>query len=231
METESSHGLKQKVVEAMTTNETSFFRDRNPFECLRNSVLPELLPRRAADRSLRIWSAACSTGQEPYSIAMLLREHFPELRDWRVQITASDLSTECLERARQGRYGQLEVGRGLPTPLLTKFFFRDGLEWVMHEDLRRMITFRVLNLLDPDLTLPPMDIVFLRNVLIYFDKETCQQILGRVRQLLRPDGFLFLGGAETTHFLDDAFERVQLSQAGCYRLKHSAPISQTRSVP
>lgn len=222
-------GLSQKVVEAMTTNETSFFRDRHPFECLRNVVLPEVLARSSAERSLNIWSAACSTGQEPYSIAMLLREHFPELHGWNVRIIASDLSTECLERARQGIYSQMEVSRGLPTPLLTKFFSRQGLNWGIHENVRKMISFRVLNLLDADLSLPTLDIVFLRNVLIYFDQATCQQILGRVRQVLRPNGFLFLGGAETTHFLDNAFERVPLSQAGCYRLKTVSPTSQTRS--
>ncbi len=221
VEPTSSPGLKQKVVEAMTTNETSFFRDRHPFDCLRSVILPELLSRRSKERSLHIWSAACSTGQEPYSIAMLLREHFPELLDWKVQITASDLSTECLQRARNGRFSHLEVGRGLATPLLAKFFSRQGLDWIIHEELRRMITFRCMNLLDNEFTLPPLDVVFLRNVLIYFDKETCQQILGRVRQVLRPDGFLFLGGAETTHFLDDAFERVELSQAACYRLRHN----------
>lgn len=224
--------LSEKVVEAMTTNETSFFRDQHPFECLRNHVLPDLLPRRAAKRSLNIWSAACSTGQEPYSIAMLLREHFPELHDWDAQLIASDLSTGCLLRARQGRYSQMEVSRGLPAPRLAKFFSRQGLDWIVHDDMRRMIDFRQINLLDQDLdlALPQMDIVFLRNVLIYFDKETSQQILGRIRRVLRPDGYLFLGGAETTLFLDDAFERVPLNQAGCYRLKHDSPFSETRSI-
>lgn len=224
------NALRQKVVEALTTNETSFFRDRHPFECLRNHALPELLASRAAERSLHIWSAACSTGQEPFSIALLLREHFPELHDWQVRIVTSDLSSECLDRARQGRFTQMEVSRGLPTPLLAKFFSRQGLDWVIQDDVRQMIDFRRLNLLDSDLTLPQMDVVFLRNVLIYFDKETCQQILGRIRRVLRPDGYLFLGGAETTLFLDDAFERVPLSQAGCYRLRHPSQSSQTRSI-
>ena len=224
--------LREKVVEAMTTNETSFFRDQHPFECLRTHLLPELLQRRAAERSLKIWSAACSTGQEPYSVAMVLEEAFPELRDWHVQLIASDLSAGCLDQARQGRYSQMEVGRGLPAPRLAKFFSRRGLDWVIHEDLRRMIDFRQLNLLNHDLelALPPMDIVFLRNVLIYFDKETSQQILGCIRRVLRPDGYLFLGGAETTLFLDDAFERVPLNQAGCYRLKLPSPTSPTRSI-
>lgn len=224
--------LSEKVVEALTTNETSFFRDQHPFECLRNYVLPDLLPRRAAERSLNIWSAACSTGQEPYSVAMVLQEHFPELHGWQVQLIASDLATKCLERGRQGRYSQMEVSRGLPAPRLAKFFSRQGLDWIVHDHLRRMIDFRQINLLDQDLdlSLPQMDIVFLRNVLIYFDKETSQQILGSIRRVLRPDGYLFLGGAETTLFLDDAFERVPLNQAGCYRLKHHSPTTQTRSI-
>ena len=227
LDADGHNGLSQKVVEALTTNETSFFRDQHPFECLRNYVLPDLLPRRAAERSLNIWSAACSTGQEPYSIAMLLREHFSELHDWNAQLIASDLSTGCLKRARLGRYSQMEVSRGLPAPLLAKFFSRQGLDWVVQDDVRRTIDFRQINLLDLDLDLglPQMDIVFLRNVLIYFDKETSQQILGSIRRVLRPDGYLFLGGAETTLFLDDAFERVPLNQAGCYRLKHHSPTS------
>ena len=232
LDADCQHVLSEKVVEAMTTNETSFFRDQHPFECLRNYVLPDLLSRRAAERSLNIWSAACSTGQEPYSVAMVLQEHFPELHDWPVQLIASDLATKCLERGREGRYSQMEVSRGLPAPRLAKFFSRRGLDWVVHDDLRRMIDFQQINLLDLDLdlALPQMDIVFLRNVLIYFDKETSQQILGCIRRVLRPDGYLFLGGAETTLFLDDAFERVPLNQAGCYRLKNPSPTSQTRSV-
>ncbi len=232
LDEDGHHGLGEKVVDALTTNETSFFRDQHPFECLRNHVLPDLLPRRAAERSLKIWSAACSTGQEPYSVAMVLQEHFPELRDWPVQLIASDLSTKCLERARQGRYSQMEVSRGLPAPRLAKFFSRRGLDWVVHDELRRMIDFRQINLQDQDLdlALPQLDVVFLRNVLIYFDKETSQQILGRIRRVLRPDGYLFLGGAETTLFLDDAFERVPLNQASCYRLKHHSPTTPTRSI-
>lgn len=227
LDADSQNVLSEKVVEAMTTNETSFFRDQHPFECLRNHVLPDLLSRRATERSLNIWSAACSTGQEPYSVAMVLQEHFPELRDWQVELIASDLAAKCLERARQGKYSQMEVSRGLPAPRLAKFFWRQGLDWIVRDDLRRMIDFRKINLLDEelDLAVPQIDIVFLRNVLIYFDKETSQQILGSIRRVLRPDGYLFLGGAETTLFLDDAFERVPLNQAGCYRLKNPSPTT------
>jgi chemotaxis protein methyltransferase CheR len=212
-------GLHQKVVEAMTTNETSFFRDGHPFEALRCSILPELVARRAAERRLHIWCAASSSGQEPYSIAMLLREHFPSLSSWSLRLVASDLSREILDRAREGCYSQLEVNRGLPASLLVKYFERHGMNWQIKADLRRMIDFREMNLMSPFSSLPPMDIVFLRNVLIYFDVETKKAILGKVRHLLRPDGYLFLGSSESTINLDATFVRVQLGMSGCYRLR------------
>jgi chemotaxis protein methyltransferase CheR len=211
--------LHQKVVEAMTTNETSFFRDVQPFEMLKQVVVPELMKRREAERRLRIWCAASSTGQEPYSLAMLLREQFPALRGWDVRIVASDLSTEVLEKARQGRYSQLEVNRGLPATLLVKYFQRQGTEWQIKDDLRGLIEYRQLNLIEAWPTLPPLDVILIRNVLIYFDVETKRQILGRARRLLRPDGYLFLGGAETTLNLDDSFERIEFQRAGCYQLR------------
>jgi chemotaxis protein methyltransferase CheR len=213
------NGLHEQVIDAMTTNETSFFRDGQPFEALRQEVLPELLQRRARARQLSIWCAAASTGQEPYSLCMLLREHFPALASWNVRILATDLSRAALDRAQQGLYSQVEVNRGLTTRLLGKYFDKRGLEWQLSGDVRRMVEFRQLNLLDPWPTSPPVDIVLLRNVLIYFDVETKKQILVRVRRILRPDGFLFLGGAETTHHLDDAFERIPFDRAGCYRLR------------
>jgi chemotaxis protein methyltransferase CheR len=208
-----------RVVEAMTTNETSFFRDLLPFEAFRKLVLPELTAKRAAERRLRIWCAACSTGQEPYSVAMLLREHSPGLKDWNVQLLASDLATSVLERARRAVFNQLEVNRGLPAPLLLKYFHKDGAQWLLKDEIRAMVEFQQMNLIAPWPALPQMDVVFLRNVLIYFDVEIKRQILARVRRLLRPDGFLFLGGAETTLNLDDAFERVPFERSGCYRLR------------
>jgi chemotaxis protein methyltransferase CheR len=214
----TAHGLDQQVVEAMTTNETSFFRDVHPFECLRRAILPDLVQRRAGERRLAVWCAACSTGQEPYSVALLLREHFPGLGGWDVRLIASDLSREVLERARQGRYTQMEVNRGLPARLLVKYFQRQGLDWQLHGDVRRMVEFRPLNLIEPWPPLPPLDVIFLRNVLIYFDADARREVLGKVRRVLRPDGSLFLGGAETVMHLDDTFERVPLEGSGCYRL-------------
>ena len=210
--------LHRLVVEAMTTNETSFFRDLRPFAALRDVVLPDLLARRAAERTLSLWCAAASSGQEPYSVAMLLREHFPQLEGWTVRLLASDISEEMVARAREGRYRQLEVNRGLPAALLVKYFEKAGVEWRLREDVRRMVEFFTVNLADAWPALPPMDAILVRNVLIYFDLETKRAILGRMRRLLRPDGYLFLGGAETTMNLDDAFERVVVSGTTCYRV-------------
>ena len=216
-----SNGLHEKVVEAMTTNETSFFRDMQPFEALRQAVLPEVLERRAAQRQLFIWCGAASSGQEPYSLAILLREHFPALANWHVRIVATDLSLAMLERARRGLYSQVEINRGLSASLLVKYFNRSGLEWQLKDDIRSMVEYRQMNLIENWPTMTPPDIVMLRNVLIYFDVETKRTILGKVRRLMRPDGYLFLGGAETTMNLDDAFERVPFDRSGCYRLRRS----------
>jgi chemotaxis protein methyltransferase CheR len=214
-------GLHRKVVEAMTTNETSFFRDFHPFEVLRQTVLPELMQRRPAGVALHVWSAACASGQEPYSLAMLVCEHFPALAAGRLRILASDLSTEMLDRARKGVYGQMEVNRGLPARLLVKYFQKQGSDWQIKDDVRRLIEFRQINLVGTWPALPALDVVLLRNVLIYFDVATKKQILGKVRQLLRPDGCLILGGAETTINLDDTFERVAVGRSGYYRLRHA----------
>ena len=211
--------LQRKVIDAMTTNETLFFRDVHPFEALRTSILPELLPQRAAVKQLRIWSAACSTGQEPYTIAMLLRESFPELASWRVEIVATDLSTDVLAKAREGVYGQIEVNRGLPAKLMVKYFKKQGVDWRIDDAIRAMVDFRELNLAERWPAMGPFDVVFLRNVLIYFDSETKKAILGRVRTVLKSDGCLFLGAAETTMNLDDGYERLQLGKSGCYRVK------------
>lgn len=210
--------LTQKIVEAMTTNETSFFRDVNPFDALRKNVLPELFAKRP-DRQLQIWCGASSTGQEPYTIAMILKEYFASYTDWKISIVATDLSSEVLARAREGCYSQLEVNRGLPANLLVKHFQRKGMEWQLNEDIRKLVEFRQLNLIDSNWNVPKADIVFLRNVLIYFDVATKKTILKRIRQTLRPDGFLFLGGAETTMNLDDGYERIAFERSGCYRLR------------
>ncbi len=219
LQTQKQTALHERVVEAMTTNETSFFRDTHPFEAVRLTLVPELLKKREREQCLNLWCAACSSGQEPYSLLMLLREHFPCLDSWTVRLIASDLSQEMLTRAREGRYSQLEVSRGLPAPLLQKYFQRQGDEWQIRGELRRAVEFRQINLAEPFPLLPPIDLVFMRNVLIYFDVETKKAILGRVRKLLRADGYLFLGGSESTINLDAEFERLQLEKTGCYRLK------------
>ncbi len=212
-------GLVQRVVEAMTTNETLFFRDVHPFEALKTRLVPELIRSRAAERSLRIWCAAASTGQEPYSIAMTLREHFPELATWKVQITATDLNAAVLERAREAKYRQLEVNRGLPANFLIKYFERQSADWRLNANIRDMVSFRELNLLDSWASLGPQDIVFMRNVLIYFDIETKRRLLGRVRQTLQPEGFLVLGGAETTTNLDEGYAPVRVGKGVYFQSK------------
>jgi len=214
----STNGLHYRVVEAMTTNETTFFRDHQPFELLRTKVLPEVVSRRSAGRNISIWCAASSSGQEPYSIAMLMREHFGFLATWRVDFIASDLSQEMLARTRQGRYSQLEINRGLPAAYLVKYFRKEGAEWQIRDELRQMLTLREINLAQPWPLLPPLDIIFMRNVLIYFSIGSKKEILARVRRLLKADGYLFLGGTETTLNLDDSFEAVP-GLATCYRLK------------
>ncbi len=219
--------IHRNAVEAMTTNETSFYRDMHPFEALRNSVLPEIIARKSAERTLNIWCAAASTGQEPYSVAMLIREHFPELRGWRVKFTATDLSAAVLAKARSGKFTQLEVNRGLPAPLLVKYFTKVGTDWQVNDDVRGMIDFRELNLIEPWPPLDRPDIVLMRNVLIYFDVPTKREILKRVRGIMSPLGYLMLGSAETTMAIDDQFERVQFARGVTYRLASAVGASTT----
>jgi chemotaxis protein methyltransferase CheR len=210
--------LTTQIIEALVTTETSFFRDLQPFEALRKTIVPELIRRRAGERALTIWCAASSTGQEPYSVALLLREHFPQLREWNVLLLATDLSREVLARAREGRYNQIEVNRGLPAPLLVKYFQQHGTQWQLKEEIRRLVEFRELNLAQPWPFLPRMDLILNRNVMIYFDVATKKSILSRIARLLHPDGYLLLGGAETTFNLDDSFQRVETLKAGFYQL-------------
>lgn len=212
------NGLADQVVEALVTTETSFFRDHHPFETLRKVVIPELLSRRRDERRLNIWCAASATGQEPYSIALLLREHFPELAGWEVTLLASDLSREVLARARAGRYNQIEVNRGLPATLLVKYFQQQGTQWVLSEDIRARVQLREINLARPWPFLPRMDLILLRNVMIYFEVETKKVILEKAARLLRSDGYLILGGAETTFNLSSSFQRVENLKSGFYQL-------------
>jgi chemotaxis protein methyltransferase CheR len=206
----------RRIVEALTTNETSWFRDGDPFTTLATTVLPSVLNARGPNERLQIWSAACSSGQEPYTIAMLLEDAMPNAAG-RVSITATDLSREMVERTRAGRFSQLEVNRGLPAPMLVRHFSRAGSEWEVNATLRRMVTASECNLAAPLPRMGPFDVVYLRNVLIYFDLPTKQAILRRVRALMKPDGWLFLGAAETTLGVDDSWERVVLGRSSAYR--------------
>jgi chemotaxis protein methyltransferase CheR len=214
----NSQGLTQKVVDAMTTNETSFYRDLHPFQAMKSTIIPDLIKARASERVLNIWSNACSSGQEVYSIAMLLKENFPELGGWKVRLIASDLSSKILEKAKTGIFTQTEINRGLPMPLLLKYFSKQGIQWKLNDEIRSMVDFRPINLIETFPTaISRMDIVFLRNVLIYFCPETKSSILNRVRTSLRSDGCLFLGGSETTMNLNVKFEKQQVGSAVYYR--------------
>ena len=211
------NGLHHKAIDALTTNETLFFRDHYPFEVLRRSVLPAIIEQRAATRRLSIWSAACSTGQEPYSVAMLLNEHFPKLASWDISILATDLSPTVLESARRGEYSQLEVNRGLPASYLVKYFIQREAKWCVKEEIKEKVEFREMNLIQPWPVMMPFDLIFLRNVMIYFDVDTKKTILKKIRNYLLPHGCLALGTAETTANLDAEFEPVVFGKAVFYR--------------
>lgn len=211
--------VRTLVLEAMTTNETSFFRDSRPFDALATGILPELMAKRSAERHLTIWSAGCSSGQEAYSTAMLLDELFSDHRGWSARIIASDISTEMLERTRAGVYSQLEVNRGLPVHRLMRYFTRQGTQWQVEDRLRAMVETRQVNLAGPWPELPQIDVVLLRNVMIYFDIETKRRILANVRSVLRPGGYLILGGAETTLNIDAHYERVPVGGTAAYRIR------------
>ena len=200
-----AEALTSEVVEAMTTNETFFFRDKIPFDHLKEAVLPALIQARAARRSLRIWCAASSTGQEPYSIAMLVKET-PALSGWRVEIVGTDLSQAVLEKSKSGVFSQFEVQRGLPIQMLVKYFRQTGELWQLNADIRAMVQHRQLNLLQDFSLLGKFDIIFCRNVLIYFDQDTKAAIFERLSKQLEADGALALGAAESVVGITDAFK-------------------------
>jgi chemotaxis protein methyltransferase CheR len=201
----------------MTTNETFFFRDKIPFDNLRDGILPSLIQSRASRRSLRIWSAASSSGQEPYSIAMCLREYGAALSGWRIEIVATDLSQEVLEKSKAGLYSQFEVQRGLPIQLLVKYFTQLGEFWQLSADIRGMVQHRQLNLLQDFSHLGKFDVIFCRNVLIYFDQETKTSVFERLARVLEPDGTLMLGAAESVVGITDVF-RPSPDRRGVYQL-------------
>jgi len=207
--------LVDAIVEAMTTNETSFFRDTRPFDILRDTVMPYMLQARAHKRQLKIWSAAASSGQEPYTTCLVLKEMGEKLSGWNIDFTATDISNDILEIARKGNYSQFEVQRGLPITLLMKYFTQDGERWQLNDDIRNMVEYKYLNLLENLSSVGQPDIVFCRNVLIYFNEQTKGDVLNRIAKQMPEDGFLFLGGAETVIGITDAFKPVP-GQRGLY---------------
>ena len=218
--------LINQVVEAMTTNETFFFRDKVPFDHLRDTIMPEILRARVARKSIRIWCAAGSTGQEPYSIAMCLKEMGAALAGWRIEILSTDLSQEVLEKSKAGIYSQFEVQRGLPIQLLVKYFKQIGELWQINPELRAMVQHQQLNLLHDFSQLGVFDIIFCRNVLIYFDQDTKSRIFIRLAKAIEPDGFLVLGAAETVVGLTDVFKPFS-DRRGLYR-PNAAPAVPVR---
>jgi chemotaxis protein methyltransferase CheR len=211
-----SRELITNVIEAMTTNETFFFRDKVPFDHFRETIMPEVIKARAGRRSVRIWCAAGSTGQEPYSLAMCLKEMGAALTGWRVEIIATDLSQEVLEKAKAGIYSQFEVQRGLPIQMLMKYFKQTGETWQINPELRAMIQHRQLNLLHDFGQLGTFDVIFCRNVLIYFDQDTKVNIFNRLARQIEPDGFMVLGAAETVVGLTDTFRPIP-EKRGLYK--------------
>jgi len=231
MKSGSAEALTAEVVEAMTTNETFFFRDKIPFDHLRETMLPALLQARASRRALRIWCAASSTGQEPYSIAMCLKELGAAFSGWRTEILAPDLSQGVLEKSRSGLFSQFEVQRGLPIQLLVKYFTQIGELWQLNADIRAMVQHRQLNLLQDFGHLGTFDIVFCRNVLIYFDQETKIGIFERLAKVVEPDGFMVLGAAESVVGISEAFkphsERRGLYRPNAFRLARPTIVAAT----
>lgn len=206
--------LSHQVVEAMTTNETYFFRDPAQYEMIRTVLLPKLKQEREDTKMLRFWSAASSTGQEAFTLAMLLLEN--GLKDWNIQILGTDFSAKVVERARSGIFQQIEVNRGLPTSLLVKYFHRTGLNWELNEPVRRMVHFETIDLRKSMRTRGPFDLVFCRNVMIYFDNETKRNIVREIHSTLFRGGWLLLGGAETAFSLEERFDRQAVGNVTVY---------------
>lgn len=215
--------IKRSIAEAMTVNETSFFRDRAPFELMRVELLPKLIASRRASRRLRLWSAACSTGQEAYSLAMMLCENFSQLHGWRVEIDGTDISADVVARAREGRYPRLDVNRGLPARFLLKYMQRMGDEWEVVPAVKRLCHFQQRNLCNSSLLMEKYDGILLRNVMLYFSEETRRQLLLNIHRVLAPDGFLILGSSEQPA-LPEHFQPVLTHNTCYYR-----PISLARA--
>jgi len=218
-------GVLREVTEAMTTNESFFFRDMKPFDLFRNKVLPHLFATRANRKSFRIWCAACSSGQEPYSLAILLKEAAAQLAGWRTEIVATDISYEMLAKAKAGLYSQFEVQRGMPVALMVKYFKKVDEAWQIDPAIRAMVAFKEFNLLGNLRSLGNFDVVFCRNVLIYFDPETKGKVLGGIADMASKDAILFLGGAETVLGISDRWKPVA-GQRGIYELNAPGSASE-----
>ena len=221
--------LGEAVVEAMTTNESFFFRDKTPFEHFTEVMMPDMLAQRATRRQLRIWCAAASTGQEPYSLGMCLKEMGSRLAGWRVEIVGTDISNEVLDRAKAGTYTQFEVQRGLPIQHLLKYFTQNGDTWTISSELRSMVQWRKFNLLESFTSLGQFDIVFCRNVLIYFDQPAKADVLNRISRTMAPDGYRVLGAAETVVGLTEAFKPVA-DRRGLYAPQGAAGAASSGST-
>ncbi|MBZ5526582.1 MAG: protein-glutamate O-methyltransferase CheR [Acidobacteriia bacterium] len=211
--------MRERVLNSLLTNETYFFRDIHPFEVLRTEVLPELFAARAAKGHLRIWSGACSTGQEPYSIAMIVNDLLEKFPGFTVEIVATDIADENLERARAGKYCQAEVNRGLPAPMLIRHFTKKADIWEVNESIRRMVAFRKLNLFGSWSGIDRADLILLRNVLIYFEQDAKKKIIARMRRHVAEDGAFLLGASETVLGLSEEFHIVHSGKASLYRPK------------
>lgn len=208
------HGIKQAVIEAMTTNETYFFREPAQYDAVRTVLLKHLRELRAGANKLSFWSAASSSGQEAYSLGMMLDEQ--GFGDWKIQILGTDINQQMVARARAGRYIRTEVDRGLPSPYLVKYFKRQGTDWLMNENIRKMARFEHFDLRQPMSHIGPFDLVFIRNVLVYFDAPTRRQILREIHSRLFRGGWLMVGSAEVPSGLDDLFERLPIGNCTAY---------------
>ena len=215
----TSSQLHQKITEAITINETSFFRHLPSFRALQDHVIPKLLDSRTNQRELSLWCGACSSGQDPYTIMIILYEKFPQLVNWKLRFVATDISNKILEKAKEGKFSQLEINRGLPAQLLSQYFVKNDLDWQVKPEVRKRIEFRQLNLIESWPPLGKMDIIFLRNVLIYLDGPTKQKVISKAKELMHPDGFMFLGAAEMPMKLANTFEQIPLVRSECYQVK------------
>jgi chemotaxis protein methyltransferase CheR len=211
--------LMSHIAEAMATPETFFFRDKKPFDQLKDFILPQILAQNPQKKSLRIWSAACSSGQEAYSIAMIIKEMSKTIGQWNVEIIATDFSNKILEKARKGEYTQFEVQRGLPIQYLMKYFVQNGESWVVSHDIKKMVDFRQSNLLSPMNNMGSFDIIFCRNVLFYFEPETKRKVLENISGTLDKEGYLILGSAESLVGVTKIFKNLD-EQRGVYVHDH-----------